>query len=688
MVDYKYFDLFQQDSVDKQLIIQFDNTTITNENLFNQSFILGESLCSEQELRFGSCEASSVKFKVANIVSPMKNKWITVKMVLNGHTDEPFMFGKYKVAEDKVTADRQWRDITAYDIMYDIVNSDVAAWYNSVLPSKDRKMTLKQFRESFIRHFGLTEVVPAGGLVNDNMTIEKTIDIVASESSESELEQVSVIGETLSGLDVITAICEINGCFGHITREGKFRYIYLPQAIQGLYPANNLFPDHAPDYLPWQQRTGHLYPQEPKSTRVGADGTYIGHPNYEDYLCKTIDKLQIRQEENDIGVIVGRTGENCYIIEDNFLVYGKGSEELWRIANNVFNKITDIVYRPFNADVKGNPCLEVGDPIRITTMHELIESYILQRTLKGTQALRDDYTADGVEMYSEQVNGVQKSILQLKGKSNAFERTIEETKSELKDVGQDVRSLYHQTPNSIEMSVRNGEKTAGIYISIKNKDGEEISNTNGDIVMTGIVTFKNLTGEEGTTRINGGLIETKTLSCNTLNGGEILGQIFKGGGLTIVQDGKTETEYYNFEVSKTKTTVRDKFYIADTDGNTYLSFNATGDNAKLIIKNTALSLGNDIVLDPEKNLAVFSTPQKILIKGRGNSPQRPGTWPTDNPQIYKSYKLSDGSTIKAWDIGDAIQYIAKDLYDTEMEKYDKDLNDKIDARLRAHGLIK
>ncbi len=437
MIDYKYAALFAEDSITKHLTIEYDTTVITNDDLFNQEYTLEESLCSESELRFGSCEASVIKFKVANIVSPMINKWITVKMYLEGHSDDAFVIGKYKVVEDKVTADRQWRNIVAYDALYDIINADVAAWYNSVLPEKSSTMTMKQFRTSFISHFGLEQVDPDGGVVNDDMVVERTIE-----------------PEQISGKDVITAICEINGCFGHIGRDGKFHWIYLPQAIRGLYPADDLYPDHAPDYLPQQQEAGHLYPQDPKGVIIGANGTYIGQPQYEDFTTKSIKKLQIRQEENDIGVIIGETGDNCYIIEDNFLVYGKGSEELRQIGNNIFDRITNIIYRPFsNLKCVGNPCMEVGDAIIVSTKYMLIESYILQRTLKGIQALKDDYEAQGVEVYAEQVNGVHKSIIQLKGKANILERTIEETRLEMIDIEAGLKNEISITAKGLQADI-------------------------------------------------------------------------------------------------------------------------------------------------------------------------------------------------------------------------------------------
>ena len=396
MVNYKYGDLFKKDTVDKQLSIVSDDgkINITNTELHQEKFELTESLCSEQELTFGSCEAAMIKFTVSNTFLPMKGRWMTVRMSLDGHADIPFQFGRYKVDSDTPTADRTCRDVVAYDALYDILNADVAAWYNTVFPShkeqqkdKDGKtttvtvydpVTMKQFRDSFFKHFGIEQADII--LVNDGMSIEKTVAVTPSSETSSDTEESSTIGESMSGKEVLSCICELNGCMGHMGRDGKFHYIYLEQEIQGLYPRNDLYP------------ADNLYPRDPKSNRIGKD-LYIT-AEYEDFLVKTINKLQIREQKNDIGVIVG-TGDNAYVIEDNFLVYGKGTKELKGIAKNILSKIRGIVYRPFTADCKGNPCLEVGDAVRLPTRYELIESYILKRTLKGIQALRDDLEAEG-----------------------------------------------------------------------------------------------------------------------------------------------------------------------------------------------------------------------------------------------------------------------------------------------------
>lgn len=421
MINYQYAELFKKDSIDKQLTIETDDKTtkITNVELHQEQFELTESICSESELTIGSCEAAVLKFTVSNIFLPMKDKMITVKTVIDNNTANPFQIGRYKVYSDTPTADRTKRDIVAYDSLYDVINADVAEWYNTLLPDKDSVTTMKAFRDSFFGYFGIEQA--DAQLVNDDMKVEKTVE-----------------PEELSGATVLNCICEINGCFGHIGRDGRFHYIYLEQEIQGLYPRNNLYP--ADD----------LYPREPKSTRI-SKSLYIS-AQYEDFLVKTIDKLQIRKEEDDIGVIVG-SGTNAYVIQDNFLVYGKGSEELTGIANNIYGKIRGIIYRPFSADCKGNPCIEVGDAVRLPTKYEIIESYVLKRTLKGIQALRDNYEATGEEYRSTQANSVHKSIIQLKGKTNVLTRTIEETNSKITDVESGLSSEIKQTANSIRSEV-------------------------------------------------------------------------------------------------------------------------------------------------------------------------------------------------------------------------------------------
>lgn len=429
MIDYKYKDFYNDTSVSKRMQIQCSDGSVLNEDDWKgESAELTERLCSESELSFGRCEASTFKLRVRERIVPLAGKKITVSVTLEGAEEAPFMMGVYKVDSDVPTADRRYRDIVAYDAMYEILNAEVSGWYNSLT----FPMTLRQFRDSFCSYVGVEQEEIT--LINDAMMVEKTIDP----------------GE-LPGKTVIESICEINGRFGHIGRNGKLRYVVLEQMIEGLYPADDLYP------------SDDLYPADPLGTSEVSKSMYLSC-QYEDFIVQHIDKLQIRQEENDIGTIAGN-GNNSYIIEDNFLVYGKSAVDLQTIADNVLSVIGVVWYRPAQVEARGNPCLEVGDGILLHTTRENVYTYILQRTLKGIQALRDSYTAEGEEYRTGQVNGLQKQIIQLKGKTNTLTRTVDETRLEMKDIENGLSTEIKAVAGEVELKVSKDNLIAEINLT-------------------------------------------------------------------------------------------------------------------------------------------------------------------------------------------------------------------------------
>ena len=425
MIDYLYKDLFQMSSLPKRMQIDCSDGSVFREDDWEaESVQITEQLCTDSELIFGSCEASIFKIRFLNRVGTLTGKWLTVRVYLKGAEDAPFLIGNYKVYSDKPTADRRYRDIVAYDAMHDLLHADVAAWYNGL----KFPMTLKAFRDSFFSYMGVAQ--EAAALVNDGMTVEKTIEP----------------GE-ISGKTVIEAICEINGCFGHIGRDGKFRYVILKEMIEGLYPADDLYP------------ANDLYPADPQNATEISKSDFISG-QYEDASCRKITMLQIRQEENDIGAVSG-SGDNCYVIEDNFLVYGKSAADLQTVADNVYGVINVVWYRPAEMELRGNPCVEVGDGVRVEILGEIVYTYILQRTLKGIQALRDTYSANGKQDRSGKRNSLQKQIIQLKGKTNTLTRTVEETRLEMKDIEQGLSNEISITAQGLSAEITRASAAEG-----------------------------------------------------------------------------------------------------------------------------------------------------------------------------------------------------------------------------------
>ena len=433
MIDYEYFHLFKQDSVDKQIVISYDGGTITNSEIHSEQFELTESICSDQELRFGSCEANVLKFtySTSSLIS-LNEKWIDVKSIIGGNENNPFKIGKFKVKSDVPKSDRNYHDIIAYDAMYDIINTDVTEWFNGL----KFPMTLKQFRDSFFDMLGIFQENIT--LVNDDLVLNKSIQT-----------------DKISGKTVICSICEANGCFGNINRDGNFRYIYLTEIVSGLLPGNNLYPRND------------LYPRDYTSHQVG-NGTYI-YCDYEEYKTQEISGLFISSAEDSAGMQIG-SADNSYKITNNFLLNGLSDEQLRVVGNKIFDKIKVVSYIPVtNSECMGNPCLEVGDAIRFNTSKKLVDTYILSRTLTGIQSLKDKYYANGAYKISGNINSVYDEIKDLKGKTNVLERTAEETKSTISNLEENVSSEFRQTAQQISAEVsraKSAEESLSTRVSL------------------------------------------------------------------------------------------------------------------------------------------------------------------------------------------------------------------------------
>jgi hypothetical protein len=402
---------YRAQPIDKQLDIYFPEIDIHiyNDKIVADSFSIEESICSETDITFGSCEAGTIKFTVVDISSDLKGKVFTVTQKVDG--SHVLGLGSYIVDSVVKQSNKQYKEITAYDSMIRF-DRDVTAWYKGL----SFPMSLKQFRISLCNHIGIESEEQT--LCNDNMIVERTID-----------------PQGLIGREVLKRIAEINGSFGHINRQNRVKFISLGGL--GVFPSENLFP------------TEELYPSE--STEYLGNAGYRTI-DYEEYIVQPITKLQIRQETADIGCIVG-TGDNTYIIEDNFLVYGKGDAELQVIANNVFKQIKNKYYRPHNtALATGLPYIEVGDAISIVTNTDTIESFVFKRTLSGIQALKDEISATGNEYRANEV-GLRTEVIQLKGKMLKIQKTVDELSVEMNDLEKNVDSKYTQTAELIQAEV-------------------------------------------------------------------------------------------------------------------------------------------------------------------------------------------------------------------------------------------
>lgn len=500
----KYWD----SATDKQMVISVvgTNQKIDNSMLEIGTFSLEESLCSESELKFGACEANCVKFTARNTAGNIIGKTISIEETIDGDSQNPMPYGIFKVASDVPTADRTKRQITAYDAMYDIINTDVKAWYAGL----SFPMTLKQFRDSFFAHLGIAQVETS--LVNDSMTVNKTIVATQTDDSSAVTEESSISGKT-----VVTAICEINGCFGNINRNGKFEYVFLKEIVSALYPAEDLFP------------SDNLFPSDANTESM--TGHYITF-DYEDFQSKAITQLEIKTNEDNAGAIVGTAGNN-YSITGNFLVSDKTGAELEQIANNLLPIMKQAVYTPIKScTCVGNPCLTLGEPIRFNTTREIVETYLLQRTLTGVQSKRDSISAQGTQTHSAKVNSIRDTIESVERRTGKLERNADHLQSTYEDLEEQTNTKFEQTTKSIVAEVNRAQKAEGaLDASLELKLGRDendqvvsMINASADqIVLRGnrLIVECNNFELDGSGRVH--IIESLLFDSGEVSGVEILG---------------------------------------------------------------------------------------------------------------------------------------------------------------------
>jgi hypothetical protein len=497
----KYWD----SSTDKQMVISVvgTNQKIDNSMLEIGTFALEESLCSESELKFGACEANCVKFTARNTAGNIIGKTISIEETIDGDSKNPMPYGVFKVASDVPTADRTKRQITAYDAMYDIINTDVKSWYAGL----SFPMTLKKFRDSFFAHLGIAQVETS--LVNDSMTVNKTIVATQTDDSSAVTEESAISGKT-----VVTAICEINGCFGNINREGKFEYIFLKAITSALYPAEDLFP------------SDNLFPSDANTESM--TGHYITF-DYEDFQSKAITQLEIKTSEDNAGAIVGTSGNN-YSITGNFLVSDKKGAELEQIANNLLPIMKQAAYTPIKScTCVGNPCLTLGEPIRFNTTREIVETYLLQRTLTGVQSKRDSISAQGTQTHSVKVNSIRDTIESVERRTGKLERNADHLQSTYEDLEKQTSSKFKQTADAITAEVNRAQKAEGqLDASLELKLGRDENDQ--------VVSMINASADQIVLRGNRLIVECNNFELDALGRAHIVDSLlFDSGDATGVE---------------------------------------------------------------------------------------------------------------------------------------------------------
>lgn len=396
--------------------------TIPATSIVGNTVKITESISDSEQLKFGSVEPSTFEAQIVedtaqitkieatietvapnedypNFADYQKGRfWDLVigKLVQIGFCKDDTFFPRpalrtawcvFYVREIKSEGTTGFKTIYAQDELHKF-DRDVSGWYNNL---DFTSLTLGDMRKSLCTYVGVNSAaIQDTTLLNDSMQVQRTMTATS-----------------LNGSTVLAAICELNACWAHPAQfvaqtPASYRLGWLTLGATSCETF---------DYSQYD------YTFRPDSTR-------------EEYDCKGINAVVVRATDDDVGGHYPATvQDNPYIIQGNFLCYGKSTAELTTIAQNIYNQIANKPYRPHKTAVTGRPYLEPGDKITVKFADGdggTFDTYILKRTMTGEAALLDTYEAKGQQEHREQY-GISQQIQQIQGRTNELTRTVDET---------------------------------------------------------------------------------------------------------------------------------------------------------------------------------------------------------------------------------------------------------------------
>ena len=418
--------IYIEDSTPIELEVRFkDNAfpTIKGSDVLSEQMTLHESICEEEQLKFGGCNSSSFELTVFNLNSGIKGYEIEPVLITN-KTEIPL--GVFYVETIEKYAGKDYKKLTAYDKMryFDV---DVKDWYdNLTFP-----ISVKNFRDSLCEYVGVEQNEVT--LIADNITLTKELD-----SSNG-----------INGLSLMKQICEISGVFGRMDRYGKFDYLSLESSM--LFPADDLYP------------ANDLYPSSGSGNSKNSfnipTSLMYEHPLVEDFFTSNIDGVIIVDSEG--AEYITENKGNPYFVQDNFAIIGQSYDTITQLAVDLARKISNISYSPVNSSkIKGQPYVECGDFISGEVNGYGFEAYVFQRDLTGIKALRDAYLCKGKEILENDMNGVTAQLQRLNKTTERVKTSVQVTEkgleSEVKratDAENELSTRIEQTEQQIVLRV-------------------------------------------------------------------------------------------------------------------------------------------------------------------------------------------------------------------------------------------
>ncbi len=338
--------------------------------------------------------------------------------------------------------------------------------------------------------------------------------------------------DNLTGRQMLSWVAQAACTFLRATPDGKLQFAwYETLAGYGISPGTN-----AEGVYTALDLSGQLLETADGEIWTFAQpqvGYFSGTLSYEDYTTAPIDKVQIRQSDDDVGVIypTDETATNALVLQGNLLLATQTADALRPVAQAIFEQMQGVTYTPLQVAIPLDADSPApGEIITVTDAYgRTMQAYIMQRTISGQKVTLEstgNARRDGTSAVNNQkwqnlqgkvleiqtsVDGLKITAADLAGGLASLELTVDGLRTEVsgKLDGEEAQTLIDQSLKSISLSA----STSGTTSTLTIKAGD-VTLSSAQINFSGLVTFSDLS-TSGKTTISGDNIKTGTIRGNS-----------------------------------------------------------------------------------------------------------------------------------------------------------------------------
>lgn len=244
-------------------------------------------------------------------------------------------------AEKPTRTKRNSYKVTAYDTMSKL-DTDFSGWLRANQAQFPK--TIWQLVQLACQRAGVT-------LASSSLPINGSYSVQA------------FYADDLTCRQIISWAAEAAGCYAHMNADGKLQFL--------------------------------TYADKRSTAKITPDGAssstayYADSLSYEDYTVKAIEKVQIRQSNDDVGVIYpdSTTATNTYAVQGNLLLTTGTEANLKTVVQNLYNVLKSVTYTPCKVSVPSSSGLACGQIVHVKDARgREFDTYLMSATISSGKA--------------------------------------------------------------------------------------------------------------------------------------------------------------------------------------------------------------------------------------------------------------------------------------------------------------